>query len=144
MRSIKASYYYYYFLRLNSNTYSLWVGWGISMVNLVTIIWALWNTYLMLLKLTNFSGFQFYTIPDIYGKYGQAAKIFTGGSIIPNIISLIPRLSHRLSYSTIRTISWSWYSSTNYFMARALRVRSEFIIHMNPMCVAQSAACAVQ
>ena len=41
------------------------------------------------------------------------------------IISLIPRLSHRLSYSTIRTISWSWYSSTNYFMARALRVRSE-------------------
>ena len=42
-----------------------------------------------------------------------------------SIISLIPRLSHRLSYSTIRTISWSWYSSTNYFMARALSVRSE-------------------
>ena len=42
-----------------------------------------------------------------------------------DIISLIPRLSHRLSYLTFRTISWSWNSSTNYFMARALRVRSE-------------------
>ena len=40
-------------------------------------------------------------------------------------ISLIPRLSHRLSYLTFRTISWSWNSSTNYFMARALSVRSE-------------------
>ena len=42
-----------------------------------------------------------------------------------SIISLIRRLSHRLSYLTFRTISWSWNSSTNYFMARALHVRSE-------------------
>ena len=33
-----------------------------------------------------------------------------------NIISLIPRLSHRLSYVTFRTISLSWNSSPNYFM----------------------------
>ena len=40
------------------------------------------------------------------------------------IISLIPRLSHRLEYFSFRTISWSWNSSTNYFMACALRIRS--------------------
>ena len=55
-----------------------------------------------------------------------------------SIISLIPRLSHRLSYSPFRTISWSWYSSTNYFMARALSVRLPYNTWLL-MCVAQIA-----
>ena len=58
------------------------------------------------------------------GSHEIVGELFHGHEIV-RIISLIPRLSHRLSYSTFRTISWSWNSSTNYFMARALRVRSE-------------------
>ena len=63
---------------------------------------------------------------------------------IKSIISLIPRLSHRLSYLTFRTISWSWNSSTNYFMARAFFNTRPFsvIIHINPnVCRAKYRVC---
>ena len=51
----------------------------------------------------------------------------------------IPRLSHRLSYVTFRTISWSWNSSPTISWL-PVRYASVYIIHMYPMCVAQSAA----
>ena len=54
------------------------------------------------------------------------------------IISLIPRLSHRLSYVTFRTISWSWNSSPT--ISWPGRYASLYIIHIYPTCVAQSAA----
>ena len=64
---------------------------------------------------------------------------FTLGCWLSIIISLIPRLSHRLSYVTFQTISWSWNSSpTNTWLP--MRCASVYIIHMNPMCAAQSAA----
>ena len=56
------------------------------------------------------------------------------------VISLIPRLSHRLSYVTFRTISWSWNSSPNYFMARALRVRFHNT-HESYVCRAKCRVC---
>ena len=57
------------------------------------------------------------------------------------IISLIPRLSHRLEYFTFRTISWSWNSSPNYFMARALRVRFHHNTHESHVCRAKCRVC---
>ena len=56
------------------------------------------------------------------------------------IISLIPRLSRRLSYLSFRTISRSCVSSPNYHMAAAAFSAYVYIMHMNPMCVTQSAA----
>ena len=53
------------------------------------------------------------------------------------MISLIPRLSHRLEYFTFRTISWSWNSSPT--ISWPVRYASVYIIHMYPMRVAQSA-----
>ena len=50
-------------------------------------------------------------------------------------ISLIPRLSNRLEYS------WSWNSSTNYFMARALRVRFHHNTHESYVCRAKCRVC---
>ena len=62
-------------------------------------------------------------------------------TILYYIISLIPRLSHRLLYLTFRTISWSWNSSTNYFMARAfLRVRFHNT-HESYVCRAKCRVC---
>ena len=60
--------------------------------------------------------------------------------VLVNIISLIPRLSHRLSYVSFRTtcISWSWNSSPTISWL-PVRYASIYIIHMYPMCVAQSA-----
>ena len=55
------------------------------------------------------------------------------------IISLIPRLSHRLEYLTFRTISCSCNSSPTISWL-PMRYASVYIMHMNPMCVAQSAA----
>ena len=57
-----------------------------------------------------------------------------------HIISLIPRLSHRLSYVTFRTISWSWNSSPNYFMALALRVHL-LNTHESYVCRAKCRVC---
>ena len=58
-----------------------------------------------------------------------------------HIISLIPRLSHRLEYFSFRTISWSWNSSPNYFMARALRVRFHHNTHESYVCRAKCRVC---
>ena len=57
------------------------------------------------------------------------------------IISLIPRMSHRLEYFTFRTISWSWNSSPNYFMARALRVHFHHNTHESYVCRAKCRVC---
>ena len=55
-----------------------------------------------------------------------------------SIKSLIPRLSHRLSYVTFRTVSWSWNSSPT--ISWPVGCASVYIIHMYPMCVTQNAA----
>ena len=60
---------------------------------------------------------------------------------IAAFISLIPRLSHRLEYFSFRTISWSWNSSPNYFMARALRVRFHHNTHESYVCRAKCRVC---
>ena len=67
----------------------------------------------------------------------KSIHILVNGLI--NFISLIPRLSHRLSYFTFRTISWSCVSSPTITWL-PVRYASVYIIHMYPMCVAQSAA----
>ena len=58
-----------------------------------------------------------------------------------HFISLIPRLSHRLSYLTFRTISWSWNSSTNYFMARAFLRIHFHNTHESYVCRAKCRVC---
>ena len=55
------------------------------------------------------------------------------------IISLIPTLSHRLSYLTFRTISRSCVGTPTITWLPCVYAYV-YIMHMNPMCVAQSAA----
>ena len=69
------------------------------------------------------------TVADCAGAYGLSSV---------NIRSLIPRLSHRLSYVTFRTTSWSWNSSPT-ILWLPVRYASVYIIHMNSMCVTQNA-----
>ena len=67
------------------------------------------------------------------------AKCFFSCWGIEDIISLIPRLSHRLSYVTFRTISWSWNSSPTISWPRALRVRLHNT-HVSYVCRAKCRA----
>ena len=76
-------------------------------------------------------------------KNTYVIRYVTNTDNLVSFISFIPRrLSHRLEYFSFRTISWSW-NSSNYFMARALRVRFHYNTHES-RCVAQSAACVVR
>ena len=60
---------------------------------------------------------------------------------IERFISLIPRLSHRLEYFTIQTISWSWNSSPTISWL-PVRYASVNIIHMF-LCVSRKVSRAV-